>query len=97
MYRSRVRVEGEDGEGHLCCLGTSLGHDLFAIAKFVDPLVHLGNARPPRQLNHLRTLGVSTLAVAPDDPVREQLHASWRDSGLIAAPMLTGYSMAYFR
>ena len=93
----RFKVVEEDGGGHLCYLGTSLGHDLFAIAKFVDQLVHLGKTRPPRQLNHLRTLGVRTLAVAPDDPVREQLHAPWRDSGLIAAPMLTGYSMAYFR
>jgi hypothetical protein len=93
----RFRVEAEGGGGHLCYLGTALGHDLFAIAKFVDQLLHLGRTRPPRQLNHLRTLGVRTLAVAPDDPVREQLHAPWRDSGLIAAPMLTGYSMAYFR
>jgi hypothetical protein len=40
---------------------------------------------------------VRTIALAPDDPVREQLHAPWCDSGLIAAPMLMGYSIASFR
>ena len=94
-WRFRVALE-EDG-GDLCYLSTSLGYDLFAIAKFVDQAVHLHKLRPPKQLRHLRAFGVRTVAVAADDPVREQLHAPWRDSGLIAAPMLIGYSMAYFR
>ena len=93
----RFRVALEEGGGHLCNLSRSVGYDLFAIAKFVDQAVHLHKLRPPKQLRHLKTFGVRTVAVAPDDPVREQLHAPWRDSGLIAAPMLIGYSMAYFR
>lgn len=87
---------GIDG-GHLCYLTPALGHDLFSIAKFVDQLVGMGMTRPPRQIRHLRVFGLRTIAVAADDPRREQLHAPWRDSGIIAAPMVAGYSMAYFR
>lgn len=93
----RFRVALDEDLGDLCYLSASVGYDMFAIAKFVDQLVQLGKTRPPRQLRYLKTFGVRTLAVAPDDPVRELLHAPWRDSGLIAAPMLMGYSMAYFR
>jgi hypothetical protein len=93
----RFRVMAEDGGGQLCYLSRGLGYDLFEIAKFVDRIVHLEKKRPPGQLKHLRSFGVRTLAVSPDDPVREQLHAPWCDSGLIAAPMLMGYPMAYFR
>ena len=41
--------------------------------------------------------GIRTLAVAPDDEVREQLHSPWRESGFVLAPMVLGYGMAYFR
>lgn len=93
----RFRVIAEDGGGQLCYLSPSVGYDLFKIAKFIDQIVHLEKKRPPGRLKHLLSFGMRTLAVSPDDPVREQLHAPWRDSGLIAAPMLMGYSMAYFR
>ncbi|CAJ0797879.1 ATP-dependent DNA helicase Rep [Ralstonia mannitolilytica] len=93
----RYTIRAEDGQGHLCFLAKAVNYDLFDIAKFVDQCVRLGKLRPPKQLKHLRCFGTRTLAVAPDDPVRERLHAPWRDSGLIAAPMLMGYSMAYFR
>lgn len=93
----RFRVIAEEDGRPLCYLSRGLGYDLFEIAKFVDRIVHLEKKRPPRRLKHLYSFGVRTLAVSPDDPVREQLHAPWRDSGLIAAPMVMGYSMAYFR
>lgn len=93
----RYRVETEDGEGHLCYLNPTVRYDLSNVAQFLEQCVHLGKSRPPRQLNNLRSFGVRTLAIAPDDPIREQLHTPWRESGLIAAPMLMGYPMAYFR
>lgn len=93
----RFRLTQEQDKDELCFLSPSVGYDMFAIAKFVDQLVQLGKTRPPRHLGHLRTFGVRTLAVAPGDPIRELLHAPWRDSGLIAAPMVIGFSMAYFR
>lgn len=93
----RFRVASDDGNSHLCYLNTPLSYDFFSIAKFVDRIVEMHRTRPPKQLQYLRVFGIRTIAVAPDDPVREQLHAPWRDSGLIAAPMLMGYPMAYFR
>lgn len=93
----RFKVELEDNQGHLCYLSKALDPDLFEIARYVDKFVQLGKNRPPSQLKYLHTFGVRTLAVAPDETVRAQLHAPWCDSGLIAAPMLMGYSMAYFR
>lgn len=93
----RFRVIAEEMGGQLCYLSRCLGYDLFKIAKLVDRIVHLEKKLPPGRLKHLYSFGVRTLAVSPDDPIREQLHAPWRDSGLIAAPMLMGYSMAYFR
>jgi hypothetical protein len=93
----RFKVELKESQGHLCYLSKTLGNDLFEIARFVDQYVHLQKGRPPKQLKHLRSFGVRTMALAPDDPVREQLHAPWCDSGLIAAPMLMGYSIANFR
>lgn len=93
----RFKVSLDEGGGHLCYLNTSVGYDLFSIAKFVDQVVDLHKTRPPRQLRYLRTFGLRTIAIAPDDPARGHLHAPWCDSGLVAAPMLIGYSMAYFR
>lgn len=87
---------GADGK-HLCYLSPTLGYDLFSIAKVVDQIVKMGKTKPPRQIRYLRVFGLRTVAVASDDPVREQLHSPWRDSGIIAAPMVAGYSMAYFR
>jgi len=95
QWRFRLSQGGEGG--HLCYLSAAVGRDLFSVAKFVDQLVKLGRTKPPRQLRHLRLFGVRTVAIAPDNPLREQLHAPWRDSGLVAAPMLMGYPMVYFR
>lgn len=93
----RYRIVAEESGQHLCYLNTVVNNDLFAVAREVNDLVHLGRKRPPGRIRHLRIFGVRTLAIAPDDPVRELLHAPWRDSGLLAAPMLIGYSMSYFR
>jgi|GEM_PF-642899 hypothetical protein len=89
----RYIVEMEDGGGNLCFLNRALNSDLFTIKNKLK----IKKRRLPLRLNYIRCFGVRTLAVSPDDPVREQLHSPWRESGLIAAPMLMGYSMAYFR
>ncbi len=93
----RFKITLDESDDHLCYLNPSVGYDLFSIAKFVDQVVGLHKTRPPRQIRYLRTFGLRTIAIAPDDPARGHLYAPWCDSGLIAAPMLMGYSMAYFR
>lgn len=81
----------------LCYLSKRLNHDLFRIAGKVNDIVGLGRTKPPAYFSHVRLFGVRTLVVAPDDPARELLHAPWRDSGFLLAPLVIGYSMAYFR
>jgi superfamily I DNA/RNA helicase len=95
-YRYAVRVAGDAGNP-ICFLSRGLNYDLFDIAKELDKIVHLGRKKPPDYFKHLRIFGARTLALAPDDESRELLHRPWRDSGFILAPMLIGYSMAYFR
>jgi len=51
---------------------------------------------PPSFLPHLRSIGVRTIAVGPDDPVAELLHEPWRSSGFMLAPLLLGFSTARF-
>lgn len=94
-WRYQILQDGSDE--HLCYLSTNVGFDMFRIAKVVDQLVNMNKRRPPNQLNHLKTFGVRTIAMSPDNPARELLHSPWRDSGLIAAPMLIGYPIANFR
>jgi len=49
---------------------------------------------PPRFLPHLRSIGVRSLVLRPDDPQLEMLHEPWRTSGFMLAPLLTGFSSA---
>lgn len=81
----------------LCYIEPSVNTDLFKIARLIDNLVHLQKLAPPTWLNHLSLFGCRTLALAPDNPHRDKLHAPWCDSGILAAPMLLGYPFAYFR
>ncbi len=83
--------------GHLCYLSPSIDRDMWEIAKAVDAYVKAGKKKPPDRLYYLRVFGVRTVVVAPDDPVRETLHAPWRDSGFLLAPQVIGYGMVYFR
>jgi hypothetical protein len=95
-YRYAITFE-EESDQVLCYLAPRLNRDLFEIAKVVDGLVHLNRKKPPTGFKHLRLFGVRTLAFGPDDPVRETLHRPWRDSGFMLAPLVIGYSMAWFR
>jgi len=80
----------------LCYLSQRVNYDMFSIAKVVDATVHKGCMKPPRKIPHIRTFGARTIALAPDDPIRETLHAPWRDSGFLLAPLAIGYGMVYF-
>ncbi|MFC6519807.1 hypothetical protein ACFQAT_08475 [Undibacterium arcticum] len=67
------------------------------IAFKVNEIVHLNRCKIPNEIRYLKSFGARTLAVAPDDPIREMLHAPWRDSGFMLAPLVLGYGMVYFR
>jgi hypothetical protein len=48
-------------------------------------------------LMHIRSLGVHTLAVAPTEVERSQLHYPWNQSGFLLSPSLTGLPLVFRR
>jgi hypothetical protein len=92
-WQYAVQLNGE----LLCFLSKRVNNDLFEVARRVDELTRRSGTKPLPELRHLRSFGIRTIAVAPDDPARQSLHAPWRDSGFLLAPNVTGYTMAYYR
>lgn len=45
----------------------------------------------PGYIAHIRSIGLRTLVVRPDDPVLDRLNGPWRSSGFMLAPMLVGF------
>jgi hypothetical protein len=76
-------LETSDGL-RLGALTQSVVADLKEIAKRCDwwPA--------PRSLVHIRSIGLRSVVLQPDDPSTEQLYDPWRHSGFVLAPMLTG-------
>lgn len=75
----------------LAVLSDGLRRDLETISR------DCGQWPPPNFLPHLRSIGLRSVAVRPDDPVINRLHEPWRSSGFATAPLLTGFSPARFR
>lgn len=44
---------------------------------------------------YLRSLGIHTIAVAPNEAERSELHYPWNQSGFVLSPALTGFSMLW--
>ncbi|PDS99265.1 hypothetical protein CO659_00115 [Rhizobium sp. S9] len=51
----------------------------------------------PGYIGGLRSIGVRTLAVRPDDPALDRLNEPWRSSGFVLAPMLVGFGWSKLR
>lgn len=51
---------------------------------------------PPKYLPHIRSIGLRSIVVKPDDNILDQLHEPWRSSGFLIAPMLMGVCMTKF-
>lgn len=85
-------------EGHVICfLSKRVNYDLFEITRTLDEETHRRGSRPLPELRHLRTFGIRTIAVAADDPARQLLYPPWCDSGIVVAPLVTGYCLSYYR
>jgi hypothetical protein len=96
-WRYRISLAEDPEDRAICFLATGVNGDLFAIARVVDELVRQNRKKPPLEFQYFRSYGVRTLVLSQDDPIRETLHSPWRDSGVVAAPMVLGYPMCYFR
>ena len=87
----------EDGQGQcLAVLSQSVNADLFNVAKTVQEKLGGGGRRPPDRIRHLHVHGVRTIVLPSDAPEGETLHEPWRSSGIILAPLVLGYSTAFF-
>ena len=87
----------EDGQGQcLAVLSQGVNADLFAVANAVQAKLGGGGRRPPDRIQHLHVHAVRTIVLPPDAPEGETLHEPWRSSGIILAPLVLGYSTAFF-
>ncbi|PZR83913.1 MAG: hypothetical protein DI537_34100 [Stutzerimonas stutzeri] len=78
-------------EKRICVLGKTVSDELYQVARI------LNKAAAPRYLPFIRSLGLRTVVVAPEDPVLDRLHDPWRSSGIMLAPMLIGFGTTRFR
>lgn len=86
-WKMAVRTEGEK---RICVLAKAVNEDLYQVARI------LNRSAAPSYLPFIRSLGLRTVVVAPDDPVLERLHDPWRGSGIMLAPMLVGFGKTKF-
>jgi hypothetical protein len=96
IYRLK---SGETGEGEdIGCLSKeALSGDLFEIGKEIKNVIGGRDRRPPDEIKYLRVFGIRTIVLPPDSPDCEKLYDPWAKSGIIIAPVVLGYSKAFFR
>jgi hypothetical protein len=66
-------------------------------AGFRDSIRQIGEQagrRAPTFFPYLRSVGLRSMVVRPDDPMLDVLHEPWRSSGFVLAPLLTAFSSA---
>lgn len=78
-------------QDRLMVFSSLLTRDLFYIAK------NLRKRFAPSSIPGLRSLGVRTVVVSPDDPLTSTLHHPWSESGFMLSPLLIGYEALSFR
>lgn len=87
--RWRMALQNDNGE-RLCVLSERLKSDLWEISRKCE------QSRSPTYLQHVRSIGLRTIALRVDDPSLAYLHEPWASSGFVLAPMLTGFCMSRF-
>ncbi len=75
-----------DGEQRLCSLSPTFRIDMNQIGSI--------NRRTINWLGYVRSLGIRTLAVAPNDPQLETMLEPWKSSGFLFAPLISSLSFA---
>lgn len=89
-YVYRLTPKYEDGDIAVLSKQALTG-DLFEVGKRTGT-----NKRPPDRLHHLRIYGIRTIVLPPDSPECNNLHEPWAKSGIMLAPVILGYTKAFF-
>lgn len=95
-YRYELLPGGQPSE----CIGAlsqSVNTDLFRVG---EDIAHHWNAhrlRPRNEIRHLYIAGIGSYALSDDDPRRSQLHPPYDRSGIFLVPIVSGFSMVYFK
>jgi hypothetical protein len=50
----------------------------------------------PSLINYLRIFGLRTIVLSPDSNVCETLHYPWSESGIMPAPIISGFPTLFF-
>ena len=82
-------------------LGT---HDLARLGvlspRFTEDMRKISNDAkrfpPAKVLPYVRSIGIRSIVLAPDDPELQHLHEPFASSGFLFAPMLTGFPSGFF-
>jgi hypothetical protein len=89
--------ENDKGEDIGCLSKEALSGDFFEIGKEIKAAIGGEARRPPDEIKYLRVFGIRTIVLPPDSPDCEKLYDPWAKSGIIIAPVVLGYSKAFFR
>jgi len=87
MYRL-VTKDDKKVVGHF---SSRVDKDLYAIGKEL----HLDKVKPPKEIRHLYSIDVRTVAFAPDDPVLSSLLSPFNRSGMMLAPVVVSFPKIY--
>lgn len=92
----RYRMVTDQDEVPLGGLSEGVNCDLFGIADHIRNGCGGGKRRPPDHLKHLFVIGVRTIVLGSDSPEAARLHHPWNESGILLAPIVLGYTTAWF-
>jgi hypothetical protein len=95
-YDYALRVGSDDG-AIAAYMSQRLNRDLFTVGKQVKKMRAGMKGHPHSPIRHVSCLGARTIAIDPDDSLRQTLHSPWSESGFALAPMVCGYPVIYYR
>lgn len=80
------------GKDVLAVLDPAVDSDLGVVVERAGTHFRVGHVKRPGRITGLHVAGMTTYAIAPDDPALNRLAEPWRSSGLILVPVLFGFS-----
>lgn len=89
FHLRRIVLFRKEDDRELGFMSDLFAKDLFEIADRVKDA-----NRPGKTTRHIRMIGSSTVVIP--ESMRTSLHSPWRHSGIVLAPVLTGFPMVYF-